>query len=83
MKQIKVLGTGCASCKTTVEMIHHQAEVNGVDIQLDKVEQLQEIMAYHVMSTPAVVIDGDIVHTGGIPTKDKIQSWLLKSRGRA
>jgi len=76
MKYIKVLGAGCASCNTTVEMIRHQAEVNGVDIQLDKVEQLQEIMAYHVMSTPAVVIDGDIVHTGGIPTNDKIQSWL-------
>jgi len=77
MKYIKVLGTGCASCKTTIEMIRHQAEVNGVDIQLDKVEQLQEIMTYHVMSTPAVVIDGEIVHNGGIPTKEKIQSWLL------
>jgi len=77
MKHIKVLGTGCAGCKTTIEMIRHQAEVDGVDIRLEKVDELQEIMAYSVLSTPAVVIDGEIVHTGGIPTKDKIQSWLL------
>jgi len=67
MKNIKVLGTGCASCKTTVEMINHLAEEKSVTIELEKVEDLQKIMAYGVMSTPAVVLDGKVVHTGGIP----------------
>ncbi len=76
MKNIKVLGTGCASCKTTVEMIHRLAEEKGVTIELEKVEDLQQIMAYGVMSTPAVVLDGKVVHAGGIPTYEKVEQWL-------
>jgi len=76
MKNIKVLGTGCASCKTTVEMINHLAEEKSVTIELEKVEDLQKIMAYGVMSTPAVVLDGKVVHTGGIPTHEKVEQWL-------
>jgi len=76
MKNIKVLGTGCASCKITVEMINRLAEEKGVMIELKKVEDLQQIMAYGVMSTPAVVIDGEVVHTGGIPKHAKVEEWL-------
>jgi len=77
MKTIKVLGTGCASCKTTVEMIRHIATINNIEIELEKVEELQEIMAYGVMSTPAIVINDKLVHAGGIPSKDSIQTWFL------
>jgi small redox-active disulfide protein 2 len=76
MKSIKVLGTGCANCKTTLKLIEDAAKEKGVEIQLEKVEQLQEIMAYGVMSTPGVVIDGKVVHAGGIPGRDKIAQWL-------
>lgn len=76
MKNIKVLGTGCASCKTTVKMINRLAEEKGVKIELEKVEDLQQIMAYSVMSTPAIVIDGAVVHAGGIPKHAKIEEWL-------
>ena len=57
MKQVKVLGMGCANCKNTVQLIQQVVDELGVEIQLDKVESLPEIMAYKVMSTPAVVID--------------------------
>jgi small redox-active disulfide protein 2 len=76
MKSIKVLGTGCANCKTTLKLIEEAAKEKGVDIRLEKVEQLQDIMAYGVMSTPGVVIDGKVVHSGGIPGRDKIAQWL-------
>jgi small redox-active disulfide protein 2 len=76
MKSIKVLGTGCANCKTTLKLIEDAAKEKGVEIQLEKVEQLQEIMAYGVMSTPGVVVDGKVVHAGGIPGRDKIAQWL-------
>jgi small redox-active disulfide protein 2 len=76
MKSIKVLGTGCANCKTTLKLIETAAKEKGVEIQLEKVEQLQEIMAFGVMSTPGVVVDGKVVHAGGVPSRDKINGWL-------
>lgn len=76
MKNIKVLGTGCANCKTTLKLIEEMAKEKGVDIQLEKVEDLQSIMGYGVMSTPGVVIDGKVVHAGGVPSRDKIAGWL-------
>lgn len=76
MKNVKVLGTGCANCKTTLKLVEEVAKEKGVDIQLEKVEELQEIMKYGVMSTPGVVIDGKVVHAGGIPDRAKIAGWL-------
>ena len=76
MKNIKVLGTGCANCKTTLKLIEDAAKEKGVDIELEKVEDLQFIMSYGVMSTPGVVVDGQVVHAGGVPSRDKIAGWL-------
>lgn len=76
MKNVKVLGTGCANCKTTLKLIEEAAKAKGVDIQLEKVERIQDIMSYGVMSTPGVVIDGKVVHAGGVPDKQKVESWL-------
>jgi small redox-active disulfide protein 2 len=76
MKNIKVLGTGCANCKTTLKLIEEVAAAKGVAVQLEKVEELKDIMGYGVMSTPGVVIDGKVVHAGGIPSRDKIDGWL-------
>ena len=76
MKIIKVLGTGCANCQNTVKLIEEVAKVRQVEIQLEKVEDLQQIMRYGVMSTPGVVIDGKVVHAGGVPARDKVESWF-------
>jgi small redox-active disulfide protein 2 len=73
---IKVLGTGCANCKSTIALIEQVAHARGVPVTLSKVEELREIMGYGVMSTPGVVIDGKVVHAGGIPSRDKIEHWL-------
>ena len=76
MKDIKVLGTGCANCRTTIKLIEEVAAEKGVGIALSKVEDLPEIMKYGVMSTPGVVVDGKVVHAGGIPDRAKIAGWL-------
>lgn len=73
---IKVLGTGCANCKTTIALIDQMAQAQGVAVTLTKVEELRDIMGYGVMSTPGVVIDGKVVHAGGVPSRDKIAQWL-------
>lgn len=76
MKDIKVLGTGCANCKNTVKLIEEISSGKGEQIALEKVEDIQEIMTYGVMSTPAVVIDGTVVHAGGVPARSKVEGWF-------
>lgn len=76
MKNIKVLGTGCANCKTTLKLIEDAAQEKSVAITLEKIEDIQAIMSYGVMSTPGVVVDGKVVHAGGIPSREKIAGWL-------
>jgi small redox-active disulfide protein 2 len=76
MKNIKVLGTGCANCKATLKLIEEAARARGVEIELEKVDEIAEIMRYGVMSTPGVVIDGKVVHAGGVPDRKKVESWL-------
>lgn len=78
--EIKVLGTGCANCRTTVKLIEEAATAQGVSVLVHKVEDIQDIMRYGVMSTPGVVIDGKVVHAGGVPSKDKIASWFAGAR---
>ena len=73
---IKVLGTGCANCKNTIALIDQVAKDKGVVVTLSKVEDLRDIMGYGVMSTPGVVIDGKVVHAGGVPSREKISAWL-------
>jgi small redox-active disulfide protein 2 len=76
MKTVKVLGTGCANCQNTVALIEAVAKERGVAISLEKIEDLPSIMSYGVMSTPGVVIDGVVVHVGGVPSRSKVEGWL-------
>jgi small redox-active disulfide protein 2 len=73
---IKILGSGCAKCKTTTALIDEVAKAKGVPIKLDKVEDMREIAGYGVLSTPGVVIDGKVVHAGGVPSREKVEQWL-------
>ena len=76
MKNVKVLGTGCANCKNTLTLIETVAREKGMQIALEKVEDLPSIMGYGVMSTPGVVIDGVVVHAGGVPAREKVEGWF-------
>ena len=76
MKNIKVLGSGCANCRTTLKLIEEIAQARGVAINLEKVEDMAAILGYGVMSTPGVVSDGKGVHAGGVPDRKKVEGWL-------
>jgi small redox-active disulfide protein 2 len=76
MKNIKVLGTGCANCRSTIALVEAVAKEKSVEFVLEKVEDLQQIMGYGVMSTPGVVIDGKVVHAGGVPVRSKVEEWF-------
>lgn len=76
MKNIKVLGTGCANCQNTLKLIDDVAKAKGATVELEKIEDLRQIMSYGVMSTPGVVIDGKVVHAGGVPARAKVEGWF-------
>ena len=76
MKHIKVLGSGCRNCETTANLIRIAAQQAGVDIELEKVTDIAEIMRHGVMTTPGVVVDGKLVHAGGLPGPDQVRQWV-------
>jgi small redox-active disulfide protein 2 len=76
MKQIKVLGSGCRNCEITANVISQAARLAGVEVEIEKVTDVAAIMAYGVMSTPGVVVDGKLVHAGGIPGPDVVRTWV-------
>ena len=76
MKSVKVLGTGCANCKNTVKLIEDVAKSRGVEVQIDKVEEMSQIVSYGILSTPGVVVDGKVVHAGGVPVRSKVETWF-------
>ena len=63
--EIKVLGSGCKKCLSTIGIIERAALASGVKVEIVKVENLDDIHRYGVHATPAVVIDGKVVHAGG------------------
>jgi small redox-active disulfide protein 2 len=77
MKQIKVLGSGCRNCEVTAKLIEDVAAAQGKTIQLEKISDMAAILGFGVMSTPGVVIDGKVVHAGGVPDRKKIEGWLV------
>lgn len=79
--EIKVLGSGCANCQATYKLIEEVAKENDITINLEKIEDMGEIMSYGVMSTPGVVIDGKVAHVGGVPDKKAIVEWLKPASG--
>ena len=76
MINIKILGTGCANCKATQKLVEDVIKARGVQAQVEKVEDIPSIMKYGVMSTPGVVIDGKVVHAGGIPSRAQVEQWI-------
>lgn len=76
MKNIKVLGSGCRNCEITANVISTAAKQAGVEIELEKITDITQIMSYGVMSTPGVVVDGHVVHSGGVPGPEQVRDWV-------
>lgn len=76
MKDVKVLGPGCKRCITTAEMVQTEADKLGVPVKVEKVTDYAAIASYGISSTPGIVIDGKVVHAGGLPKPDDLARWL-------
>ncbi|MEZ5822644.1 MAG: thioredoxin family protein [Bradyrhizobium sp.] len=76
MKEVKVLGPGCKRCTTTAEMVQAEADKLGVAVTVEKVTDYAAIAGYGIASTPGIVIDGKVVHAGGLPKPDDLARWL-------
>ncbi|MGV6844968.1 MAG: thioredoxin family protein [Lutibacter sp.] len=83
MKVVKILGTGCPNCKRTEAVVASVIEQLNLDYKIEKVEDIQEIMKYNVMSTPAIVIDDIVVLKGGVPSlsdaKEILENYYTSS----
>jgi small redox-active disulfide protein 2 len=77
---IQVLGTGCARCKTLYENVRKAVQESGVDALVEKVEDIQKIMGYDIIATPALVIDGQVKAAGRVPTSDEIKNLVLAGK---
>lgn len=76
MKNVKVLGPGCKRCVATAEMVQAQADKLGVPVSIEKVTDYAAIAGFGIVSTPGIVIDGKVVHAGGLPKAEDLAKWL-------
>ena len=74
--EIKVLGPGCAKCKTTYNVIEKVIKENNLDVKLTKVDDIMEMMNYNIMITPAVVVDEVVKMKGKVPTESDVKQLL-------
>lgn len=73
---IKILGPGCARCKSTFEVVKKAVEQTGVQADITKIEDLEGMMKYNILSTPAVVVNEQIKISGRVPTVEEIKKLL-------
>ncbi|MEE1232463.1 MAG: thioredoxin family protein [Phocaeicola sp.] len=74
--EIKVLGPGCAKCKTTYNVIEKVIKENNLDVKLTKVDDIMEMMNYNIMTTPAVVVDEVVKMKGQVPSESDVKKLL-------
>lgn len=74
--KIEILGVGCAKCHKLEEMVSDVVAKENINAEISKVQDFKKIMSYGVMTTPALVIDGEVKAAGKIPSEDQIKSWL-------
>jgi small redox-active disulfide protein 2 len=76
MKKIQILGTGCPKCKKLYEATQQVVIAHNIEAEVTKVEDINEILNYGVMMTPALVVDGEVKVTGRIPKSDELKTMI-------
>ena len=74
--QLQILGTGCARCNALAMATEKAAQSLGLQYELEKITDLQRIMSFGVMTTPALVVDGQVKVSGKVPSVDEIKTML-------
>ncbi len=76
MTKLQVLGTGCANCEKLAEMAAQTAQELGIEFELEKVSEIDEITAFGVISTPALVVNGDVKVSGRLPSAEELKEMI-------
>ncbi len=74
--KIEILGSGCAKCNKTKEIVEQAVSETGIDAEIKKVQDMDSILAYGVMLTPAVVVNGDVKIAGKVPKAEDVVKWI-------
>ena len=78
--KLQILGTGCPKCRKVAEVATKAVEDLGADAEIVKVTDINEIMSFGVMLTPALAIDGDVKVSGKVPSLDEVKNWIGERR---
>jgi small redox-active disulfide protein 2 len=78
MKNIQILGTGCAKCRKLYEISQKVVKENNIEAEVGKIEDLTEIMNFGVMITPALAIDGKVIVSGRVPSTEELKNYFSK-----
>lgn len=76
MKKLQILGTGCPKCKMLAELTDTAAKDLGIEYEIEKVTDINDIMKFGVMMTPALAVDGQVKIVGKVPSPDEIKKML-------
>lgn len=76
MKKIQILGTGCAKCRMLAEVAKEAADLLAIEYEIEKVTDINDIMSFGVMITPALVVDGEVKIAGKVPSIDQVKQML-------
>ena len=76
MKKLQILGTGCPKCKKLAELTEEAARSLGIDYEIEKVTDIQEIMKFGVMMTPGLAVDGEVKFAGKVPSINEIKKII-------
>lgn len=77
---IQVLGTGCTKCKTLYEAAKKAVQETCIDAEVEKVEDIQQIMAFELIMTPGLVINGEVKAAGRLPSVEEIKKLILMAK---
>jgi small redox-active disulfide protein 2 len=77
MLNIKILGSGCTNCKNLEKLCREVVTENNLEADIEKVTDIKEIVSYGILSTPGLVVNGKILSSGKLPTKNTLQHWLM------
>jgi small redox-active disulfide protein 2 len=79
--KIQILGTGCSRCKTLTSNTEKAVKELGLEAQIEKVTGIQDILKFQILTTPGLVIDGQVKAAGRVPSTDEIKELLVATQG--